>query len=151
MRRFQRRLALLDDGLVGGRTLWALNMDNGERRRIVAENMERLRWMPRRLESEHIVVNMAGYDLTVVKGGQQAMTMKVVVGRPFRQTPIMRSDITDLVLNPFWNAPEKLAKEDLFPSCAATRAISPRKAIACWPGGARPPRKCRCRRSTGSS
>jgi murein L,D-transpeptidase YcbB/YkuD len=102
-------------GLVGGRTLWALNMDDRERRRIVAENMERLRWLPRRLEPDHIVVNMAGYDLTVVRGGQTAMTMKVVVGRPFRQTPIMRSDITDLVLNPFWNAPEKLAREDLFP------------------------------------
>jgi murein L,D-transpeptidase YcbB/YkuD len=115
VRSFQRRLALLDDGLVGGRTLWALNMDDRERRRIVAENMERLRWLPRRLEPDHIVVNMAGYDLTVVRGGQTAMTMKVVVGRPFRQTPIMRSDITDLVLNPFWNAPEKLAREDLFP------------------------------------
>lgn len=115
VRRYQRRLALLDDGLVGGRTLWALNMDDRERRRIVAENMERLRWLPRRLEGEHIVVNMAGYDLTVFQGGRQVMTMKVVVGRPFRQTPIMRSDITDLVLNPFWNAPEKLAREDLFP------------------------------------
>lgn len=115
VRSFQRRLALLDDGLVGGRTLWALNMDDRERRRIVIENMERLRWLPRKLEADHIVVNMAGYDLTVVRGGQQAMAMKVVVGRPFRQTPIMRSDITDLVLNPFWNAPEKLAREDLFP------------------------------------
>ncbi|BBK43709.1 L,D-transpeptidase [Allostella vacuolata] len=115
VRRYQRRLALLDDGLVGGRTLWALNMDDRERRRIVAENMERLRWMPRHLEPDHIVVNMAGYDLNVMRGGQSVMTMKVVVGRPFRQTPIMRSDITDLVLNPFWNAPEKLAKEDLFP------------------------------------
>ncbi len=115
VRRYQRSLALLDDGLVGGRTLWALNMDDRERRRIVAENMERLRWLPRRLEPDHIVVNMAGYDLTVIKGGRQVMAMKVVVGRPFRQTPIMRSDITDLVLNPYWNAPEKLAKEDLFP------------------------------------
>ncbi|WP_374447107.1 murein L,D-transpeptidase [Stella sp.] len=115
VRSFQRRLALLDDGLVGGRTLWALNMDDRERRRIVIENMERLRWLPRRLEADHIIVNMAGYDLTVTRGGQQAMTMKVVVGRPYRQTPIMRSDITDLVLNPFWNAPEKLAREDLFP------------------------------------
>ena len=115
VRSFQRRLALQDDGLVGGRTLWALNMDDRERRRIVIENMERLRWLPRRLEADHIIVNMAGYDLTVTRGGQPVMTMKVVVGRPFRQTPIMRSDITDLVLNPFWNAPEKLAREDLFP------------------------------------
>ncbi|MCC7273588.1 MAG: L,D-transpeptidase family protein [Alphaproteobacteria bacterium] len=115
VKRFQRRLALLDDGLVGGRTLWALNMDDRERRRLVVENMEKLRWLPRRLEADHIVVNMAGFDLTVVKGGKTYTTMKVVVGRPFRQTPIMRSDITDLVLNPYWNAPEKLAREDLFP------------------------------------
>ncbi|MGE0714561.1 MAG: murein L,D-transpeptidase [Alphaproteobacteria bacterium] len=115
VKRFQRRLALLDDGLVGGRTLWALNIDDRERRRLVAENMEKLRWLPRRLEADHIVVNMAGFDLTVVRGGKPFTTMKVVVGRPYRQTPIMRSDITDLVLNPYWNAPEKLAREDLFP------------------------------------
>ncbi|MGE0724178.1 MAG: murein L,D-transpeptidase [Alphaproteobacteria bacterium] len=134
VRRFQRRHQLADDGRVGERTLWAINMDDRERRRLVIENMEKLRWLPRRLEPNHIVVNMAGFDLTLFQGGVEKLTMKVVVGQPFRQTPIMRSDITDLVLNPPWNVPDSIARADLAPKQRSDPRYLPGRGIRALAG-----------------
>ena len=41
--------------------------------------------------------------------------MKVIVGRPFRKTPVFSRKMTFLVFNPYWNVPHKLAVEDLLP------------------------------------
>jgi len=60
--------------------------------------------------------------------------MKVVVGRPFRQTPIMRSDITDLVLNPPWNVPDSIARADLAPKARTDPRYLPEKGIRAFAG-----------------
>lgn len=113
--RFQRRHGLTADGMVGSGTLAAMNVPVAQRIRQIELNLERWRWMPPELEPYHVLVNIPGFELKVVDGGRTVKTMRAIVGREERPTPVLFSKMTYLELNPYWEVPTKIAREDLLP------------------------------------
>lgn len=112
---FQQRHGLDPDGVAGRQTLTALRVSAAARIHQIIANMERWRWMQDKLGNPHILVNMAGFELGLIENGKVALEMRVVVGRPYRQTPDLSSHITYLVLNPYWNVPRSIAVKDILP------------------------------------
>ncbi len=112
---FQRRHGLADDGVLGRQTVAAMNIPAAERARQVAVNMERWRWLPQHLESNHIVVNVPGAWLEVVDNGKAVLTMRVVVGDPDHPTPALHAKMNSLVLNPIWRIPASIATNEILP------------------------------------
>ncbi|MCW5699170.1 MAG: L,D-transpeptidase family protein [Rhodospirillales bacterium] len=112
---FQDRHGLDTDGVVGKRTLEALRVSASERVRQIVVNMERWRRMPDNLGDPHVLVNMAGFELRLVEDGAVALNMRVVVGKPYRQTPDISSRVSYLVFNPYWNVPHSIAVKDILP------------------------------------
>jgi L,D-transpeptidase YcbB len=115
LRHFQLRHGLNPDGVLGKGTLAALNVSAEQRVRQIEANLERWRWLPRDLGERYILVNIAAFQLYLVDGGEQILDMKVVVGKPYRRTPVFSGRMTYLVLNPYWNVPRKIAVEDFIP------------------------------------
>lgn len=115
LRRFQERHGLDADGRMGPQTLQALNASLPERIRQIELNMERWRWLPRDLGMRHIRVNVPAFDLAVIENGQSVMSMRVVVGRHYRRTPVFSGLMDHLVINPDWNIPTRIAVLDILP------------------------------------
>lgn len=115
VRRFQRRHGLLSDGIVGPRTLAALNTPVTERTAQLRRAMERLRWMPRDLGGHYVLVNTAGFEMAVVEGDRTVLGMRVVVGTSEQATPSFTATLTSLVINPYWNVPVRIARDRLWP------------------------------------
>ena len=115
VKRFQRRHGLDIDGVVGPKTLAALNVSADERLRQIEVNMERWRWLPRDLGDRYIRVNIAGFELDVFEAGRQIMNMRAITGRDYRRTPIFSDMMTYLVINPYWNVPWNIAVKDKLP------------------------------------
>ncbi len=115
VRKFQQRHGLEIDGIVGPRTLAALNVPLDDRIRQIELNLERWRWIPHELGQRHILVNIADYKLTVSENDEKVMDMKVVVGREYRRTPVFSEKMTYIVINPFWNIPTSIAVKDILP------------------------------------
>jgi len=113
--RFQARHGLAADGVIGRRTVAALDVPAAARARQAALNLERLRWLPKELGERHVIVNVPAGTLTMVANDSVHGVMRAVVGRPDRPTPTLASRITRLELNPAWNIPHKLAREDVLP------------------------------------
>jgi murein L,D-transpeptidase YcbB/YkuD len=116
VKQFQQRHGLDVDGVVGRATLGELNVRQSARVRQIAVNMERWRWLPLALGSRHIIINIADFSLAAVESGQAVMSMKVVVGRPYRRTPVFSELMTYLVLNPSWEVAPTIAIEDIVPA-----------------------------------
>ncbi|MEE8312179.1 MAG: L,D-transpeptidase family protein [Candidatus Binatia bacterium] len=116
VRDFQRRHGLKPDGVVGPGTLAALNTSAARRAQQIALNMERWRRLPRDLGERHIFVNIPGAELDLVSDGIADIHMRVVVGSVRWQTPILSSEITHFVVNPFWNVPRSIAVRTLLPN-----------------------------------
>ncbi|HYV20570.1 MAG TPA: L,D-transpeptidase family protein [Verrucomicrobiae bacterium] len=115
VRDFQERHGLEPDGLVGKSTIAALNVPIAERIRQVELNLERWRWMPRRLGDPHVEVNVPGFELRLVRGDRSALTSRVVAGSAFTPTPIFTDRIVAVVANPPWNVPRELAVREYLP------------------------------------
>jgi len=113
--RFQKRHGLKADGIVGPETLRALNVPIGQRLSQLRANLERWRWLPQDLGRRYILVNIANFGLDVVEDGQVIMTMRVVVGRRYRRTPVFTGTMTYMELNPYWHIPPRIAIRDIVP------------------------------------
>ncbi|MEJ7925274.1 L,D-transpeptidase family protein [Sphingobium sp. AN641] len=114
VRRFQAVEGLKDDGVAGPQTLAALNRDPGERRRLLAINLERARLLPGPWV-RHVVVDAASARLWYYSNGALDGTMKVVVGAPDSQTPMMAGMVRYATLNPYWNIPSDLVERTVAP------------------------------------
>jgi murein L,D-transpeptidase YcbB/YkuD len=115
VKRFQGRHGIDPDGAIGKQTLTALNISAEERVRQVAANLERWRWMPRRLDSTHIAVNLPAAHFELVREGRIDMAMRVVVGDIQHQTPTMATTMTSVVINPTWTVPPSIATKEILP------------------------------------
>ena len=101
----------------------------------VAANLERLRWQKQHKKSDdtlHIAVNIPDYTLCVVQKDKVVMRNRICCGKtqnpekvparhkngiitPFKaETPLMYSQIRTLVLNPEWNIPYDIIKNEYY-------------------------------------
>lgn len=113
IKRFQKRFNLLVDGILGEQTFKKLTEEIENRVKKIIANMERWRWFPLNLEKKHALVNVAGYELFLIEDHDISESMKVVVGRVDRPTPIFTAPLTEVVLNPAWGLPETIVKDKL--------------------------------------
>ena len=115
VRTFQQRHGFDPDGVVGPQIIAALNVPVEERIRQLEINMERWRWAPRELGARYILVNIADFALEVIEHHRPVLTMRTIVGRPDRPTPILRGTLSHLVLSPYWHVPARIALQDKLP------------------------------------
>jgi murein L,D-transpeptidase YcbB/YkuD len=115
VRSFQSRHGLAADGAVGVATLGELNVPVAARIAQLRANLERARWVLYDPESEFLVVNIAGFQLYLVRRGEVAYRTRVQVGRPYRQTPIFKAEMTYVVVNPTWTVPPTIFRNDILP------------------------------------
>lgn len=115
LKRFQKRHGLNPDGVLGPKTLEELNVPIEKRIRQIEVNLERWRWLPKDLGERYILVNIADFRLFVVEKGRTVMTMPVVVGTSYRETPVFSDQMTYLEFAPFWGVPPTILREDKLP------------------------------------
>jgi L,D-transpeptidase YcbB len=115
LKQFQREQYLAADGHLGKATLAALNVPVAARIKQLRANLERARWLMHQLQGEFVVVDIAGYQVAYYKDGKPVWRSRVQVGKPYRSTPVFKSKITYLTLNPTWTVPPTILKNDILP------------------------------------
>jgi len=113
---FQTRHHQEPDGVAGQATITAMNVPVADRINQIRVNLERTRWVIRDMPSSSLVVDIAGFMLQYYHQDKLIWSSKVMVGKPFHQTPVFRSAVTYLVLNPTWTIPPNIAKDETVPS-----------------------------------
>ncbi|WP_206984478.1 L,D-transpeptidase scaffold domain-containing protein [Hymenobacter telluris] len=84
--------------------------------RRVALNLERLRWDLQRPDSgDYALVNIAAYQLQLIRNGQVVQSHRIVVGKPDTPTPTLDSRITVFVTAPEWRVPYSIAVNEMLP------------------------------------
>jgi len=112
---FQMKSGLAIDGMVGPATLGRLRHDVQSKIEQVIVNMERWRWLPDDLGPRHIRINLADFSVSTYYRGRLERKHSVIIGLPYRKTPVFTSYISYVVLNPWWETPESIARKDKLP------------------------------------
>lgn len=113
LQHFQQRHTIDADGALGAKTLDELN---GAIDDLIAEvkiNMDRWRWLPHDLGKMYVLVNVAGFEMSVVEDNRAIEEMNVVVGQTGWETPIFADTLESMVVNPSWNVPPSILAADI--------------------------------------
>ncbi len=128
LRSFQSRHGLEPDGVLGLATYRALTVPIESRVRQIELSMERIRWLPQRLDSPPIIVNIPQFRLfafrTTTDRAQDILQMDVIVGSDFRgrRTPVFAADMKYVVLEPYWDVPRSILVKELLPQIEGDRS-----------------------------
>jgi len=88
-----------------------------DRLREIEVNLERERWLPRRLPADRVWVNAADARLVLYRDDQPVFATRVIVGQDEKrnETPEFSVPIDGVLFNPPWTIPEYIATEEILP------------------------------------
>ncbi len=112
---FQETHGLAVDGVTGKATLAALNVSAAARANQISLNLERWRSLPRMTAPTRIDVNVAAASAVLYEDGAAIKTMRVIVGSAAHPTPVFRTRMTSVLLNPPWNVPSSILRNEIDP------------------------------------
>lgn len=136
VKRFQRNNGLNDDGILGKNSIERLNTTPQEYIDKLKLNLERFRWNDYTDTSQYVLVNIPDFMLHIIDNGEELYNTKVCTGikrssyyqnqfkvykktRQWRdkpddwETPNMYGEISYMVLNPTWNVPPSIMREEI--------------------------------------
>jgi L,D-transpeptidase YcbB len=112
---YQKKKGLKEDGLYGNNLIKQLNQNDVEKFKRIAITLDRFKLLPDSLPKQYIWVNLPGYYLNVVDADTIALTSKIICGKPETRTPLLTSNITDMVIYPTWTVPNSIITKQYLP------------------------------------
>lgn len=112
---FQHRMGLTENGKLNTQTLVELSKPIEFRIKQMMINLERLRWVPVEMEKEFLIVNIPEFKLHIIENDKTVWTTNVVVGKNAKQTSIFKGNISQIILNPYWNIPTSIIRDEIVP------------------------------------
>lgn len=113
LKQFQLDHGLEADGVPGPITRTLLLLDNEEKYKRVAINLDKWRSQKYQFPEEYLFVNIPAFELYWIKDNQVIEKHRVVVGKPDNSTPDIISEINLVVINPDWTVPQSIIKAEL--------------------------------------
>ena len=112
---FQHRMGLNENGKIDTQTMTELKKPILFRIKQMMLNLERLRWIPIKMENDFLLVNIPEYKLHIIENSKLVWTTNVVVGKDAKQTSIFKGNISSIILNPYWNIPNSIIRDEIIP------------------------------------
>jgi len=112
---FQDDWGLNTDGVIGKSTVEYLNYLPVKLIGQLRVNMERFRWLPPQVTGKHIIVNIANFRLDLITGTDTLISMRAIVGKESRRTPVFNESMTYIVFSPNWTVPGTILRQDVIP------------------------------------
>ncbi|MCW3121155.1 MAG: hypothetical protein JWQ38_647 [Flavipsychrobacter sp.] len=112
---YQQYAGIKQTGKLDSATLAGIATHPDKYMQKIRANMERVRWMQKDFGSLYVIVDVPLAELFLRKEGGNAMHMRVVVGKPERQTPSLFANMANVVINPPWGVPPTILKNDVVP------------------------------------
>jgi len=117
VKRAQKRHGLSPTGTLDSTTRAALNVSAQTRLRQLRRNLNRIVRLSRQTsrDDRYVLVNVPAAQIEAVEDGKVVSRHSAVVGKPSRQTPILKSRIHEINFNKEWILPPTVIREDLVP------------------------------------
>lgn len=102
VRKFQKRHGLDANGVINKQTIEELNIPIETRIEQIKINLERLRWMPRNIPDEYLLVNIPEFSLKLMKKEKEIQSMRAIVGNTESPTPVLNAKVEVITFSPTW-------------------------------------------------
>lgn len=113
VKRYQLRNGLLATGLVGPRTLAALNVPVEKRIQQLEASLQRMQVIGFKFGERYVVVNIPAAYAEAIEGDKVVRRYRVIVGKSEKPSPTVTSQINNVNLNPTWTVPSSITKHEI--------------------------------------
>jgi len=86
-----------------------------EAKRKIRLNIERVKLLKPNLGKNYALVNIPEYEIRIIEDDKTKVKMRVIVGTRKNQTPIFSEELKYITLNPTWNVPDSIARNEIIP------------------------------------
>jgi murein L,D-transpeptidase YcbB/YkuD len=130
IKKFQRKKGIAVDGRPGEGTVRMLNVNDREKFIRVAISMDKYKMLPETMPSKYIWVNVSANFLEVVDKDEIKLTSKVICGKAKTRTPVLTSNITELITYPQWVPPPSIVSKEILPAVKRNPGYLARKGFS---------------------
>ncbi|MEP6700540.1 MAG: L,D-transpeptidase family protein [Bacteroidota bacterium] len=116
IKKFQQKKGITVDGRAGEGTIRMLNENDREKFIRIAISMDKYKMLPEEMPSKYIWVNISSNYLVLVEGDSVKLSSKVICGKPKTKTPLLTSNITQLITYPQWVPPASIISKEILPA-----------------------------------
>ena len=127
--KYQKRHGLEPDGKVGKQVIQRLNLTDKVKLKRLFITLDRYKLMPDSIPDVYIWVNIPSFNLQAWQGDSIAVTSRVVCGKPVTPTPIISSEVYDMVTYPTWTVPASIIKKEMLPGLKKSSGYLSRKGL----------------------
>jgi murein L,D-transpeptidase YcbB/YkuD len=113
--KYQKLKGLTVDGKLTAVLIRTLNISDAERYKRIAITLDRYKQLPDKMPEKYIWVNLPGFYLKVINHDTVALLSKIICGKPDTRTPLLNSQITDMVTYPTWTVPTSIIAKSYLP------------------------------------
>ncbi len=78
-------------------------------------NLERTSQVFDNTREDFVLINIPAFEAYLFRGGKRTWATNVIVGEVESETPIFEAQMKQVVLNPTWSVPHRIASEELLP------------------------------------
>lgn len=130
--KYQKARGLKVTGKITAGLAAVLNNTDKEKFKRIAITLDRYKQMPASLPEKYIWVNLPAYNLKVWSNDTMVMESKVIVGKTTTPTPLINSEISDLVVYPTWTVPNSIIVKEILPGLKRNPGYLARKGLGLY-------------------
>lgn len=130
--KYQKAKGLKQTGKITAGLAGVLNNTDKEKFKRIAITLDRYKQLPATLPEKYIWVNLPAYNLKVWDKDSLAMESKVIVGKPGTPTPVINSEISDLIVYPTWTVPTSIIVKEILPGLKRNPNYLSRKGLGLY-------------------
>lgn len=114
--KIQKAKGLTVDGKAGVQLVRFLNNTDPEKFKRIAITLDRYKQLPIKMPETYLFVNLPGYYLKLWNSDTVVLESKVVVGKPLTRTPVLTSQISNMITYPQWTIPNSIIVKEILPA-----------------------------------
>jgi murein L,D-transpeptidase YcbB/YkuD len=115
IKKYQVQKGLKADGKYGRNLITALNNTDREKFKRIAITLDRYKQLPAEMPDKYIWVNIPGYYLRLMAADTVLFESKIICGKPETRTPLLSSEISDIITYPTWTVPTSIIVKQYLP------------------------------------
>ena len=116
LKKVQSARGLKIDGKYGPQLIGSLNNNDSEIFFKAAINLDRYRVQPDTLSDRYLLVNLPAFELQVIDQDTLVLESRVIVGKPKTPTPLLNSQMNQLIVFPTWTIPASIIADEILPA-----------------------------------
>lgn len=107
-----------------------LNVTDREKFIRIAITMDKYKMLPENMPSKYIWVNTSANFLELVDNNEVKLVSKIISGKPKTRTPLLTSNISELITYPQWVPPPSIVTKEILPAVKKNPGYLARKGFS---------------------